>query len=227
MALDSPVLPPSTRRGPRSPRRARSPRRRGRARAAAAAGMRTSAMRRRKWRVLRPGGEARGALGRQRVVRARDVVAERGAAVVADEQAAGAAHARRERLGRGAHQLQVLGRERLGEGQRGLEVLGLRRRPAVGRQQRPGRRSPPRRASPARAPPARAGPRPPTPGPRPPTGSRRGRSARRSRRCRRPRSAAAWPPARRGCPGPTITSTRGTLSVPRASAAIACAPPIA
>ena len=77
------------------------------------------------------GGEARGALGRQRVVRTRDVVAERGPGGVADEQAAGAADPRRERLGRRARELQVLGRERLGERQRGLHVVGehLRRRP--------------------------------------------------------------------------------------------------
>ena len=65
------------------------------------------------------GGEARGALGGQRVVRTRDVVAERGAGGVADEQAAGVADARRERLRRRARELQVLGGQRLGEGQRG------------------------------------------------------------------------------------------------------------
>jgi hypothetical protein len=47
------------------------------------------------------------------VVRPGDVVAERGRPR-ADEHAPGAAHARRERLGLGAHELQVLGRERLG-----------------------------------------------------------------------------------------------------------------
>ncbi len=46
---------------------------------AAAAPMRTSAMRRRKWRGESAGGEARGAAGRQHVVGAGDVVAERGA----------------------------------------------------------------------------------------------------------------------------------------------------
>ena len=40
----------------------------------------------------------------------------------ADEHAAGAAHARRERLGRGADELEVLGGEGLGEGEGGLEV---------------------------------------------------------------------------------------------------------
>ena len=62
-----------------------------------------------------PGGEARGAAGRQRVVGAGDVVAERGGPGRADEEAAGAAHARRQRLGAVADQLEVLGRERLGE----------------------------------------------------------------------------------------------------------------
>ena len=70
-------------------------------------------------------GEARRAAGRQRVVRARDVVAERGARSRARRTRAGAAHARRERLGVGADELEVLGREGLGEGQRGLEVGGV------------------------------------------------------------------------------------------------------
>ena len=37
--------------------------------------------------------------------------------------------------------------------------------------------------------------------------------------------AAPWRRRRSGCPGPTILSTRGTVAVPYASAAIACAPP--
>ena len=98
-------------------------------------------MRRRKWRTFRPGGEARGALGRQRVVRARHVVAERGARGVADEQAAGVAHPRGERLGRRTRELQVLGRQRLGERERRVHVVGehLARSPP-GRRGSPGRR---------------------------------------------------------------------------------------
>ena len=112
------------------------------------------------------GGEARGAAGGQHVVGARDVVAEGGRAVAPDEDAAGAADARRERLGVGADQLEVLGRERLGEGQRRLErrarrtsARGRRRRGVERRSRRaaPGRRSPRRRASPRRARPGRAG----------------------------------------------------------------------
>ena len=76
-----------------------------RASAAAASPMRTSVIRRRKWRDGQAGGEARRAVGRQRVVRARDVVAERGRARGADEQAAGARDARRERLGGRADEL--------------------------------------------------------------------------------------------------------------------------
>ena len=86
--------------GARSPRRARS-------RARRAASARGGVGR----RGPRPCGGGSGATLRpeakraapsvgQRVVGARDVVAERGAGVRADEQAAGAAHARRERLGR-------------------------------------------------------------------------------------------------------------------------------
>ena len=75
-----PSAPPSTRRGPRSPRRARSRAPAARERARRRRRTRTSAMRRRKWRDGQAGGEARGAVGRQHVVRAGDVVAERGAA---------------------------------------------------------------------------------------------------------------------------------------------------
>src|SRR4051794_4119838 len=71
------------------------------------------------------GGEARGAAGGQRVVGAGDVVAERRAGLRADEQAARAPHPRRERLGGGARQLQVLGRERLGEGERRVQRVGV------------------------------------------------------------------------------------------------------
>ena len=58
----------------------------------------------------RPGGEARRAAGGQRVVGARDVVAEGGRALAADEQAAGVAHAWGERLGGRADELEMLGR---------------------------------------------------------------------------------------------------------------------
>ena len=120
---DSDARAPSTRRGRRSPRPRRSARRR-RASAGAASCDPDLGHAAPEVADVEAGGEARGALGRQRVVRARDVVAERGAGCVADEQAAGGADARRERLGRVARQLQVLGRERLGEGQRGLHVVG-------------------------------------------------------------------------------------------------------
>jgi len=42
--------------------------------------------------------------------------------------------------------------------------------------------------------------------------------------CRRRRTRVASRPPRRRCPGPTILSTAGTVSVPYASAATACAP---
>ena len=180
-------------------------------------------------------GEARRAAGRQHVVGAGDVVAERGRARGADEQAAGAAHQRRERLDLRADQLQVLGRERVRELERLARVgdLDERERGVADRRAlddervelrgervadaraaaRPRRRGCPRRARPGRA--CRA---------------RRVRSSRsadvRAERDQqvarageavdaddRPR-AGAWPPARRGCPGPTITSTRSTVSVP-------------
>ena len=91
--------------------------------------IRTSAMRRRKHAGRQAGGEARGAAGGQRVVRARDVVAEGDPALAPDEHAAGRSDARGERLGRGAGQLEVLGREGLREGQRGLGVGGPARAP--------------------------------------------------------------------------------------------------
>jgi hypothetical protein len=71
------------------------------------------------------GGEARRAVGRERVVRTRHVVAERRAALGADEQAARARDARGERLRRLPHELQVLGRQRLREGQGGVEPGGV------------------------------------------------------------------------------------------------------
>ncbi len=85
-----------------------------------------------------PGGEARGAPGRQRVVGAGHVVAERRAGLPAHEQAARPAHARRQGLRRSARELEVLGRERLAEGQCGRHVGGehLRGRAAERVQQR-------------------------------------------------------------------------------------------
>ena len=138
---DSRPRAPSRRRGPGSPRPRRSARRR-RASAAAASPTRTSAIRRRKWRTLRPEAKRAAPSVGQRVVRTRDVVAERGAGGVADEQAAGGAHARRQRLRGLARELQVLGRERLGEGQRGLHVVGEHLAPAAVERRRgsPGRR---------------------------------------------------------------------------------------
>ena len=192
---------------------------------AAASPIRTSLIRRRKWPAFSAGGEARRAVGRQRVVRTRDVVAERRRARGADEQAArrgapaarapprpspdqlaGAraraprrtrapprARARRrapsgrrdrravavERLHLAADRVEQRASSRDRDDERVVAVLGLGEQ--VERDQRAGRR-PPRRA-------------------------RAGRTARRSRRSRRGPRPGAWPPGRRGCPGPTMTST--------------------
>ena len=83
---------------------------------------------------------------------------------------------------------------------RGRAVLGLRR---AGRRRRaPGRRR------------RRRSPRPPT--------------ARRAGRCRRGRTAGAWPRRRTRCPAPTIMSTGPhRRSSPNAIAASACTPPSA
>jgi hypothetical protein len=59
------------------------------------------------------------------VVRAGHVVAERRGGAASDEQATGIAHARGERLGLLAHQLEMLGRDLLGKPQRGDDVVGL------------------------------------------------------------------------------------------------------
>ncbi len=234
--------PPSIRRGRGSPRPRRSARPPARARpprvadvdlahAAAEVGHGEA------------GGEAGGAVGGQRVVRAGHVVAERRRGGGADEQAAGAGHARRERLGGLPHELEVLGRQRLGEGERAFEVGRGRRAPSArprpsaargrapaararARRATPCRRRPRPRASRRRARPARAGRAPPAAGRRRRSRARAGRTAPRSRRCRPGPRAGAWPPARTRLPGPTITSTGRIVSVPSASAAIACAPPI-
>ena len=62
------------------------------------------------------------AAGGEHVVGARHVVPERRPGGRAHEQASRAAHPRRQALGSVAHELQVLGRQILDEGQRGLEV---------------------------------------------------------------------------------------------------------
>ena len=98
-----------------------------RASAAAAPPIRTSLTRRRKWRG-QARGEARRAAGGQRVVGARDVVAERGGALAPHEDAAGRRTRGGERLGGGADELEVLGGEGLGEREAGVERRA--RRPA-------------------------------------------------------------------------------------------------
>src|SRR5689334_5288096 len=63
-------------------------------------------------------GEPRGPVRREHVVRACDVVPKRRAGIRPYEQASGVGRTRRERLGLGADELQVLGGERLSQGQR-------------------------------------------------------------------------------------------------------------
>ena len=110
--------PPSMLRAGRIPRPARSPRPAG-ASALAASPMCTSLMRRRKCRDVEPGGEPRGPAGRQRVVGAGDVVAERRGA----RRRRRTGSPRERTCGASASaaapdQLEVLGRERLGERER-------------------------------------------------------------------------------------------------------------
>ena len=95
---------------------------------AAGSAIRTSEKRAREVRRRESGGEARRAGGRQDVVGARDVVAERGPAPRADEQAARPGDPRRERFGRHADELEMLGRERLGQRERPLGPSKPRRR---------------------------------------------------------------------------------------------------
>ena len=182
----------------------------------------------RRQRRLEPRRAARG----QDVVRAGDVVAERGGGVAADEHAARAADLAGQRLGLGAHQLEVLGRDLLG----GPAARPARPRRAIGLHLA-GARAPPRRAAPARW----RSPPPGCPARARPARAGRGRSAR-GRRPRRPppraRSGPAMPSmptcpttwrlasCTHALPGPAITSTACTDSVPYASAAIAWAPPI-
>ena len=188
--------------------------------------------------------EASRAAGGQHVVRAGDVVAERGGRPRADEQAAGVPHPVRERLGLLADQLEVLRRDLLRRAERGRRVARLDQPRVRVRHARPLRREPldlARRPRPAAPRPARST-RPGCPARARPAPSDRARSARdRPRRRPRPRRARSGPRCRRSrpgpttcrfasCtyafPGPTITSTACTDSVPNASAAIAWAPPI-
>ena len=174
------------------------------------------------------GGEARGALGGQRVVRTRDVVAERGAGSAADEQAAGAADPRRERFGRRARELQVLGGQRLDEGQRGPQALGehlLARVEGVEDRlvvaDRDGQRAL-----------AVLGLGLQVERQRLDVGalrwrSRSGRTGRRSRRCRRRRRPAAWPPGPRGCRGRRSRRPAAPTRCRSAKAATAWAPVMA
>ena len=175
-------------------------------------------------------GEARGAARRQDVVGAGDVVAERGRARGADEQAAGrrarAARAprRRRRSAAGARArtrwrarspraASATSHEREGRvaDGRALDDQRARASPRARRRRSARRRDGRRRGCPRRARPGRACRAPPAElalaGVRAEHDEQVAR-ARRSRRCRPSPRAGAWPPARRGCPGPTITSTR-------------------
>ena len=201
---------------------------RARGAAAAPAGNDTRAMRRRK--VAGPSGarEARGAARGKHVVRAGHVVAERRAGVAAHEHAAGGADRVRQRLRLLAHQLEVLrarsprrsasaaamsrasherARRRVGRvGAAAASATASSSRRLGGDQPRPGcpGRARPGPAGRARSAPGRRRRRPPPP-------ARSGPPRRRSPPARTP---GASPPARSALPGPTITSTRGTDSVP-------------
>ena len=198
---------------------------------AAAAPTRTSAMRRRKWRTLRPEAKRAAPSVGQRVVGARDVVAERGAGV------------RRRRTGS----------RRCARAARAPRPP---RPPAAGARARAPRRTRARRRCPsawiadavlqrveqrgvvadrhderalARARPGRARSSASALG----VGARRTRSRVRSLGPAKPsmpddaRTPAAWPPARRGCRGRRSRRPAGSTRSRSASAAIACAPPIA
>ena len=225
---------PWTRRGRGSPRRGRAPRRRARGGPRASPGKDTRAIRRRNVAGERALLEARGAAGGQHVVGAGDVVAEGRGGARPDEHAAGAcapgrraprprrppARGARARSARPAPERRRGRRSRtsascasvtLGRSgaSRSHGIADRRRaRSASGRDH--AQRAVRRRARPAPAGRARSarGRRPP------PTRSRRARSGRRCRRCRRCRPPGAWPPARTALPGPTITSTAATDSVP-------------
>ena len=200
----------------------------GARRAGASPGKDTRAMRRRKvagesadWkRAAPPGG--------QHVVRAGHVVAERGGGAAPTNRQPARAHAVGERLRLVPHELEVLGRDLLRDAQR---VADARARRSAAARRRDARtlaaraaRPPPTTASsssrvraraatagcPRRARPAPAGRARSAPGPRP--RRRPPPTARSAPRCRRSPPAStppgAWPPARTGCRGPTITSTR-------------------
>ena len=200
---------------------ARQRRRRAR-RARAASPIRTSLKLPRKCSGDTRGGEPGGAVRRQDVVRAGDVVAERGAGAGADEHAAGAGDRGGQRLGLGADELEVLGGERLGERDQLGRASSPRTRHAtapvsapsrqapVERVEELGRRPTPRpRASPGRARPGPAGRARAARDRRRRRRSRAGRSGRRSRRC--PTCPNTWRLASwtYRLPGPTITSTPG------------------
>ena len=172
-------------------------------------------------------GEARGAARGQHVVGAGGVVAEgRAARAARGTRSRWRAPRSASALGVRAGQLEVLGRDRVREVDGRVEVVGahererrvLHRRRAAPRcraasllhrvEQRGARRGHARRgvSGPCSAWAARSSATTPRVGAR----RRRSRAARsgpRSRRCRPARRPGAWPPARRRCPGPTITST--------------------
>ena len=187
---------------------------------------RLSAQKRR--RAERP-GEARGAAGRQHVVGAGDVVAERRAAVAAEEHAAGSRAPARASASASAHgQLEVLRRDRVRRARRPPRGRGRAPAPAARRttlgalaSSALGLRLDRVEQLVARADAAPAG----CPAPCSACAARSSATsarvgvlvgdhdqlarALRCRRCRPARRPGAWPPARRRCPGPTITSTGG------------------
>ena len=194
----------------------------GARRAAASRGKDTRAMRRRNvagdsadWnRAAPPVG--------QHMVRAGDVIPERGGRAGADEQAAGVPHPIGKRLRLLSDQLEVLGRDLLGERERHRPrrcvstscawrpigpgaALEQRRRPrrAARRPARGTRPGCPDRARPGPADRARSarGPRRRRPRPRP------ARSDPRCRRCRPGPTTWRFASCTYGLPGPTITST--------------------
>ena len=157
------------------------------------------------------------------VVGARDVVAERGRRRSRPtNRQPGAAHPRRQRLGVGADELEVLGRERLGERERLRGVRDVdeprrsRRCPGVRRGARRARRAAPRSATTATtsvpAPCSACASRSSADGSASAPAVGDHEQVARAREAVDPdvaRTPGAWPPARTGCPGPTITSTRG------------------
>ena len=174
----------------------------------------------------------------QHMVRAGDVVAERGGRAGADEQAAGVPHPVRERLRLLPDELEVLGRDLLGERERTGRVARL----APAAPLHLGRRSSSNAATASSS--AVSGERHQTGLSGPCSACAIRSSAISSGSAPAPAAITAsslgpampsiptWPTTWRfasctyGLPGPTITSTGRTDSVPYASAAIACAPPM-